>query len=283
MVELGGLAKIINFVEERKSATYHMANPLAIITKNMKTILYIGILLLVCSCSKEKEYNEFLNYQEQKLDVEYKNINEEFSDKAEHFSDTYGFAYSEANKIALNINFILESVKKTNNLYPSLFQNIDSIFQLSDDLEENINKIEHEYWGSNYKLNQKITISDKQILSLMLKTVRNEKLIFRHKIVQKYDYTFPGVRPVILESSKTNKIGDKYTAKLGLVAFSNDTSVASFVMNDSVFHFDYGICNIEIPCNKKGEFTWQGILKFNSYGDNYVHKEYNIYENYIVK
>ncbi|KOH45795.1 hypothetical protein NC99_13880 [Sunxiuqinia dokdonensis] len=33
MVGLGDLAKIINFVEERKSATYHMANPLWLIEK----------------------------------------------------------------------------------------------------------------------------------------------------------------------------------------------------------------------------------------------------------
>ncbi|TLX78358.1 hypothetical protein E9993_01380 [Labilibacter sediminis] len=228
-------------------------------------IIPITFLLTLLSCNNNSKLITQLKNQAYYLDKEFEFLSYKFSQKNTFNRDKWGENY---NKIASNaklVVYIEEQLKGTNLLNKSIYENIDSFFvySLKGEIEEELsklNKLQYEYWKTEYRVDQVLSKTDVELILIKIKTIRNGLCKEYYDLVERLDYKFPCIRTVVDAESNQMKVGDTYKAAISIGAYDPFTKPICKIGGKNIEMND-GIWYVEIPCKKKGTFKWQGFIK----------------------
>lgn len=99
--------------------------------------------------------------------------------------------------------------------------------------------------------------------------------------IDKYDYRFNYIEPVVLENKKVLKLGETYSATIILFA-ADTTAPPNFIVDGEYLELWNGTGRYNIKTVKSGNFDWKGTMKyFNPAKGDY--EEFHFSSSYIVK
>jgi len=201
------------------------------------------------------------NYLEKEFDLLADKINNKNIANEAKWGDSYGKVV-EVKRI---VDETVKSLKNEKLLKKAVFQNVDSFYIIScdDDIDPqllDINKTEYELWRKEFQVNQSLTEVEKELLMINIKSIRNSLCNEYFNMVERLDYKFPCIMPIVKTESSELKVGQTFRAEVLIAAFDPFTK-AICEINGNEIQMKDGKWYFEFPCEKIGVKTWKANIQ----------------------
>ena len=252
----------------------------------MKHLYIILALVFIIGCKNNLDYNSKLSERIEILDKDYKLYSNNLVHKYVLNEVKTKPFYERAVYIRKVIDAQIIEINNTNTFENRIYNNLNNCFDTilsfywSKDKDEFLSMYEKILvFNNDYKNGEKLKA--KLFLLYDLKLIRNEITRYLYSQIDKYDYKFNLIRPVVLENNNELKLGETYKAKILLFAVDTTSPPMYFINGDTIVTWNgYGIYNIKT--SEKGNFEWRGTMKYFN-NETGAFEEFPISDSYIVK
>jgi gliding motility-associated GldM-like protein len=134
---------------------------------------------------------------------------------------------------------------------------------------------------SSYLHGERLVNETKLFLKYDLNIIRNEIVRHLYTKIDKNDFKFNYIEPVVLANKKVLKLGEIYSAKI-IVAAYDTTVIPNYSVNGELLDWFNGDGIYKVKTNKKGSFEWNGIMKYYNPASG-QYDEFPFSSSYVVK